>query len=237
MKPPEGTPAANGTAWLLLKSLNDLKQSGLLWNREVNAFLLPFGFTMSKKDPCRYFRRFNDKLALLGLYVDNVIIVSEADADSNWVMRQLGVNTEHIDDGILLRQRDTIDEFLREMGMVESIWLVSLLVHVSVIDKALNACFVINEERQRFGLNYKYGQDVGSKVAVTIYNDADWAGDGINAKCDSGAVLMVNNSAMSWALNRQASVALSTMESEYAAAAVARKNAVWTKQLPVELRL
>lgn len=301
MKPPKGTPVANGTAWLLLKSLYGLKQSGLLWNREMNAFLLSLGFTRSKMDPCLYFRRYNSKLTLLGLYVDDVIIVSEVDADSDWVMRQLGIkfdikdmgvaakclgiSIEHTNDGILLHQHDTIEELLREMGMAECRPVSTpmdpsiafdddlMMEQTTIMRRAIGsllwisnctrpditaavnylARFVARPRQSHwqgvkrvlrylrgttaFGLNYKYGQGVGSKVAVTIYSDADWAGDSTDAKSVSGAVLMVNSSAISWASKKQASVALSTMESEYVAAAMAMKDAVWVKQLLVELRL
>lgn len=132
MKPPEGTTEDEHTAWLLLKSL---KQSGLLWNKEVNEFLLSLGFSRSKVDPCLYFSRQNDRLSVLGLYVDDVIIVSEQETDSDWAMRELGkkldikdmgvankclgITIEHGDDGILLHQHDTIESLLHDMSMAE----------------------------------------------------------------------------------------------------------------------
>lgn len=133
IRPPKGTPCTRDTAWLLLKGLYGLKQSGLLWNKEINAFLLSLQFRRSKLDPCLYSRRRNGKLTVLGLYVDDVIIVSEDDADSDEVMlllgqkfdikdmgdaeKCLGICIKRNDEGIFLHQSDTIEELLANMEM------------------------------------------------------------------------------------------------------------------------
>ncbi|GMF16530.1 unnamed protein product [Phytophthora fragariaefolia] len=133
MRPPKGTTCPPGLAWLLKKGRYGLKRSGLLWNNEINAFLLSLGFVRSKLDPCLYTRRRNGALTVLGLYVDNVIVVAESDADSDWVMQQLGkrfdiknlgdaakvlrISIEHTEDGFILHQCDTIEELLIDMKM------------------------------------------------------------------------------------------------------------------------
>lgn len=48
---------------------------------------------------------------------------------------------------------------------------------------------------------------------------------------------MLNGAVIAWASKKQTSVALSTMEAEYVAAAVAMKEAIWVKQLLVEIGL
>lgn len=301
MTPPEGTPDSSEIAWLLVKSLYGLKQSGLLWNKEINKFLLELGFKRSKLDPCLYSCRRNGNLVVLGLYVDDVIIVGEDDADSDWVMHQLaqkfdikdmgdatkclGICIERNDSGIFLHQRDTIEEVLVnfEMDMSKPVHTPMetsrafdddvALEQSSLMRKAIGSLLWISnctrpditaavnylarfvafprESHWRgvkrilrylrgtssFGLFFKTGQGTGCKWSATIYSDADWAGDATDAKSVSGCVLMINGIVIAWASKKQTSVALSTMEAEYIAAAMAVKDAVWIKQLLVEIGL
>ncbi|GMG15396.1 unnamed protein product [Phytophthora fragariaefolia] len=65
------------------------KQSCLVWNKEINSFMLSIGFARCKLDPCLYTRRHPGNLTVLGLYVDDVIIVAEDDDDSDWAIHQL----------------------------------------------------------------------------------------------------------------------------------------------------
>lgn len=300
MRPPRETPCPPGSAWLLKKGLYGLKQSGLLWNNEINAFLLSLGFVRSKLDPCLYTRRRSGVLTVLGLYVDDVIVVAENDADSDWVMRQLGkrfdikdlgdaanvlgVSIEHTEDGFILHQRDTIEDLLADMEMatckavstpmesrvfdddtpmeeaslmrraIGSLLLISNCTRPD-ITAAVNylARFVARPSEGHWrgvkrilrylrgitsvGLLFENGQGIGCKCNATIFSDAEWAGDTSDAKSVSGAVLLLNGMVIAWASKKQTSVALSTMEAEYVAAAVAVKNAAWVKQLLVEIGL
>lgn len=84
----------------------------------------------SKLDPCLYFRRQKGKLSLLGLYVDDVLVTSESDEDSDWVMGKLnqrcdirdlgeadkclGISTVRRADGFILHQCDSIQQGRRQ---------------------------------------------------------------------------------------------------------------------------
>ncbi|KAE9040568.1 hypothetical protein PR002_g4894 [Phytophthora rubi] len=87
------------------------------------------------------------------------------------------------------------------------------------------------------GLLFKSGQGIGCKWHATIFSDADWAGDKSDAKSVSGAVLVLNGMVIAWSSKKQTSVAHSTMETEYVAAAMAVQDAAWVKQLLVEIGL
>ena len=56
------------------------------------------------------------------------------------------------------------------------------------------------------------------------YSDADWAGDMDTRRSTTGYVVMLNNGAVAWKSQRQATVALSTMEAEYMALTKATKE-------------
>lgn len=63
------------------------------------------------------------------------------------------------------------------------------------------------------------------------YSDADYAGDKKTGRSTSGYVFMFGGGIISWCSERQKSVALSTTESEYMAAAHAIKELVWLEGL------
>ncbi|POM72490.1 hypothetical protein PHPALM_10785 [Phytophthora palmivora] len=79
-----------------------------------------------------------------------------------------------------------------------------------------------------YGLFFQFDTGVTTKFEVAIFADADWAGDTRDAKSVSGAVVMINGIPIEWHSKKQSSVALSTMEAEYVAAAVAVKDCIWS---------
>ncbi|KAE9052590.1 Retrovirus-related Pol polyprotein from transposon TNT 1-94 [Phytophthora rubi] len=133
MRAPTGLQIPKGKCLLLRKSLYGLKQSGKLWNDTIHRYLLELGFSRSQLDPCLYFRWHEDKLTVLGLYVDDVVVVSQRESDSDWTMRKLadqfqikdlgpakkclGINIEQSDRGIYLHQTANIDGLLTKCGM------------------------------------------------------------------------------------------------------------------------
>ncbi|KAF4144759.1 putative polyprotein [Phytophthora infestans] len=73
------------------------------------------------------------------------------------------------------------------------------------------------------------------RIGVAIYSDADWAGDK-DAKSTSGGLLTINDMLISWYSKKQSTVALSTAEAEYIAAATTVQDCLWVKQLIDELK-
>ena len=66
---------------------------------------------------------------------------------------------------------------------------------------------------------------------LTVYSDADWAGDKSDRKSTSGCVAMLYGGPISWASRKQRSVATSSTESEYIAMSLCAKQAVWLGQV------
>ena len=66
---------------------------------------------------------------------------------------------------------------------------------------------------------------------LTVYSDADWAGDKSDRKSTSGCVAMLYGGPISWASRKQKSVATSSTESEYIAMSLCAKQAVWLGQV------
>jgi hypothetical protein len=70
-----------------------------------------------------------------------------------------------------------------------------------------------------------------SSNILTGYCDADYAADLDKRKSTTGYVFLLNNAAISWASKLQPTVAMSTCEAEFVAAASAAKDGLWLKTL------
>jgi hypothetical protein len=81
-------------------------------------------------------------------------------------------------------------------------------------------------------------QDYGLKFAgkgFAGYADADYAGDLDSRRSTTGYVFILNGAAISWSSRLQPTVAVSTAEAEYMAAAFAVKEALWLRKLLADL--
>jgi hypothetical protein len=85
------------------------------------------------------------------------------------------------------------------------------------------------------GLVYDRGSDINSSVIG--YVDSDYAGDLDKRRSLTGFVFTLSGCAISWKATLQSTVALSTTEAEYMAAAEAVKEAIWLRGLVSDLGL
>jgi len=81
-----------------------------------------------------------------------------------------------------------------------------------------------------------WGLRYGAAAPLLGYCDADFAGDLDTRRSTSGYAFTLHGGAVSWGSKVQPTVAASTMEAEYMAAAVAAKEAVWLRRLLGELK-
>jgi len=75
----------------------------------------------------------------------------------------------------------------------------------------------------------------GGADELVGYHDADYAADVDTRRSTTGAVFLLNERAVSWTSKLQKTIATSTTEAEYVAAAVAAKEAIWLQRLLGEL--
>ena len=77
---PQGSPETNasrGKVLQLVKGLYGLKQSARLWNQQFAAAIRAMGFFPSHADSCVFFRNDKDGMAIIGLYVDDILIATK----------------------------------------------------------------------------------------------------------------------------------------------------------------
>ena len=78
-----------------------------------------------------------------------------------------------------------------------------------------------------FGIMYK----TTGKSRLIGFLDSDYAGDLDDRKSTSGSVFIISSRAVSWSLNKQQIVALSTTEVKFVAAASSSCQAIWLQRL------
>lgn len=66
---------------------------------------------------------------------------------------------------------------------------------------------------------------------LKCYVDADWAGDHIDRKSNTGYCFIFNGALIAWASRKQTSVALSSTEAEFVAFAEALRELIWTERM------
>jgi hypothetical protein len=75
----------------------------------------------------------------------------------------------------------------------------------------------------------------GNDISMVGFCDADWAGDTNDRQSTTGYVFFVGRGAISWKCKKQPTIALSTTEAEYMATSQYTKEAIWLRQLLVDV--
>ena len=80
----------------LKKALYGLKQSGKLWYEKLNEILLSIGFNRNLYDKCVYNMKRGHHNIIIAVYVDDLFILTEDDADQTWLINKLKENIKDI---------------------------------------------------------------------------------------------------------------------------------------------
>uniref|UniRef100_A0A2N9EKD3 Integrase catalytic domain-containing protein n=1 Tax=Fagus sylvatica TaxID=28930 RepID=A0A2N9EKD3_FAGSY len=70
---------------------------------------------------------------------------------------------------------------------------------------------------------------------LSVYTDADWAGDPDDRRSTSGFLVYLGNNAITWSAKKQPTVSRSSTESEYRALAIASAETCWVRSLLQDL--
>ncbi len=103
MQQPEGyvEPGKEELVCRLKKSLYGLKQSPRCWNNAFKEFMLSLGFVQSDADLCVFIRVLNDKLAIVTVHVDDLILLTETEEEMIDLKTNLANHFKMKDMGIL----------------------------------------------------------------------------------------------------------------------------------------
>jgi transposase InsO family protein len=136
MQQPEGAevigPNGQKLVCKLKKGLYGLKQSGRMWNQNIRKKLLSLGFAQSFADPCLYTLKQSEKMLIVVLFVDDMILAGDKDmmnqfktdiskafdmvheGQLTWL---LGMKVQRKDNGdIVLSQEAYIHNILKRFG-------------------------------------------------------------------------------------------------------------------------
>ncbi|UYV70259.1 hypothetical protein LAZ67_7002299, partial [Cordylochernes scorpioides] len=117
------------------KSLYGLPQSGKCWNKKINEILYQLGMIRTKCDPCVYKLQRGEEYAILGLYVDDLIIAGTSKEINDNLASEIekyvtltekkdsepfiGIEIKREEDGFYLSQTHYIDTILHRFGLEE----------------------------------------------------------------------------------------------------------------------
>src|SRR6185312_714267 len=82
----------------------------------------------------------------------------------------------------------------------------------------------------KFTPEFSLWYSVDSSLVLVGFSDADFGGCQLDRKSTSGTSQFLGTSLVSWSSRKQASVALSSIEAEYVAAASCCSQILWMKQ-------
>jgi hypothetical protein len=135
MKQPEGYDDGTGRVCELIKTIYGLKQSGREWNHELDTELKNLGYTRLYSDPCAYIRRDGDKISIITVWVDDLLLFASSDdllhkmreeIKASWEVTDMGEPTKIIsieisrtEDSITISQQRYIESILERENMTD----------------------------------------------------------------------------------------------------------------------
>ena len=138
MHQPEGF-VAQGQEHLVCKlnrSLYGLKQSPRCWNSTLDNYLKKIGFLQSVSDPCVYISALGKELAVVGVYVDDIVVACQSDEqlvrikkdicqkfavkDLGKLHHFLGIRVVQDDNTVWLGQPLYVEKVLTRFGMQDA---------------------------------------------------------------------------------------------------------------------
>jgi hypothetical protein len=121
----------------LNKSIYGLKQAGRSWYQKIDTYLESIGLTRTSADNCVYFKRSNDGIIIVTVYVDDLLIFANKMSEIDELKKRLNEKFEMADLGeahyilgiqikrnrdegwIRINQKRYIDDVLERFGMAD----------------------------------------------------------------------------------------------------------------------
>lgn len=133
MRMPEGIPNPHNQVCLLKKSLYGLKQASRQWHAKLVSALKELGFIQLKNDYSLFTKNEDDKITILAVYVDDILITGSSEQEiitvkqylySSFTIKDLGalhyflgIEVSYSDQGMTLTQQKYSKDLLQESGV------------------------------------------------------------------------------------------------------------------------
>ena len=77
-----GRPCAPGHCLKIMKALYGLRAAPRKWNLRLSSFKIGLGFAVSNLDSCLFYKRVNEHIVLILIYVDDILMTAK---DQNYL--------------------------------------------------------------------------------------------------------------------------------------------------------
>ncbi|WVZ75634.1 LOW QUALITY PROTEIN: hypothetical protein U9M48_023671 [Paspalum notatum var. saurae] len=240
----------------LRKVLYGLKQAPRAWYARLKSFLLKSGFVMGSVDNTLFLLSRGGDTLIVQIYVDDIIFGGSSHALVSSFTEQmsrefdmslmgelqffLGLHIKQGLEGTFVRQAKYTRDILKKFDMGDSKPMTTPMSTNTALDadvdgeaasprtsyrQAVKHIFRYLKFTPKLGLWYSSG----SSLSLRGFSDADHVGCRIDRKSTSGTCQLLGTSLVTWSSRKQASVALSTTETEYVAAASCCSQLLWMK--------
>ncbi|KAL0312270.1 UNVERIFIED_CONTAM: Retrovirus-related Pol polyprotein from transposon RE2 [Sesamum radiatum] len=196
----------------LKKALYGLKQAPRAWYSRIDNYFMNQGFRRSLSEPTLYVKR----------QVTTPLVTGEKYKKED--------GSEKVDGSIyrsligsLLYLTATRPDIMFATSLLSRFMQSPSQVHYGAAKRILRYL----QGTKDFGIWYKSTND----AKLVGYTDSDWAGSADDMKSTSGYTFSLGSGIFSWASKKQATVAQSSAEAEYIAAAAASNQATWLRRI------
>lgn len=221
----------------LSKALYGLKQAFRAWYDRLKIFLLKNDFELGKVDKTIFILRHGNDFLLVQIYVDDIIFGGSSHAlvssfyetmsrefEMNMMEELnyfLGLQIKQCKEGTFIHQMKYTKYLLKrfEMGDCKPIATPMATSH----RQAIKCIFRYLHSILQYGIWYS----CSSLLSIRGFSDSDFAGCRLDRKSTSSTCHFLGTSLVSWSSRKQSSVAQSTAEAEYVAAASCCSQILW----------
>jgi len=136
MRQLDGFADSSGRVCHLIKTLYGLKQSGREWNTEFDTKMRKHGYKCLRADPCIYTRSNKYKIAIVTIWVDNLLLFADSAESMKEIKRDIRTECETTDMGkptkivgieitqspnqISITQKQSIQKILERQGLADA---------------------------------------------------------------------------------------------------------------------
>ncbi|GJU08559.1 retrotransposon protein, putative, ty1-copia subclass [Tanacetum coccineum] len=238
MEQPEGfvNPKYPNHVCKLKRSIYGLKQASRQWNKRFDDEIKKFGFTQNPDEPCVYLKASGSYVAILILYVDDILLMGNnipmlQDVKSylgrSFAMKDLGDAAYILGIKIYRDSKSQGASTPAEKQRMQNIPYASAIGSIMYAVRCTRPDVAFAQN-----MTSRFQQNPGEEhwTALSCYIDTGYLTDADNLKSQTGYVFVLNGGVVDWKSTKQSIFATSSTDAEYIAAFDASKEAVWIRK-------